>query len=1218
MARLITFTTNRVWSFIFFSLWCAAQSWAADARFEQIELKNPVDQKALNNLMAIAQDQQGFIWFGGGESLLRYDGVALKSYAGGVADPQNICSRFVQALLRDQRGDLWVGAEQALCRYDPQRDEFVPFTAAEAGTQNSVFALLEDRNGNLYVGDNGRLVLVNPERTAVRDFKLPGGVSPSAFTTSIRSLHEDSQGRIWIGTSDAGLARFAPDTGEFHFYPHSRSDASGSAGRRINALQEDAAGNLWLGQYIAGIDRFNPATGEFHHLPPLDSTGSNTVWAIKKDAEGQLWISSDGAGLLRYDPSSQALVNYRYQQGNPHSLTSDKTVGVFPDRHGNLWVTHYPGGISLYHPGSDRVGNFQQTAHANRPQLNDAGVLSFFELENGQIWIGTEKGLNQFDPVTEQFTDLSDPALPLALPRKPITSLARDQRGRYWIGTWSDGVYRLDIDRGQLQHFVADGRPGSLGSNVTWDILPGADGEVLLATQDAGLSRFDPLTSTFTHTVPLKDQPGVSSLDLYALLRDRQQRLWMGGTNGLDRYDPASNTYIHFGRHDTGLRHMPSLMVRNLFEDSRGRVWIATLDAGTFIWKRDDEPLIALGLEQGLPDLVVTGFAEDDSGNIWMGTTRGVARVHPDTLAVTPFNTSQGIAAFTINRGALLAAQSGQLYVGGVEGMSRFDPAAMADEAIDFPVRLTGFKIANREVTPHSAGSPLTHSAHLLQYLELTHQHNMFAFEFAALSYYLATRNQYAYRLLGFDKDWNYIGNKNSATYTNIPAGKYRFQAKAANSSGHWSEQQLDIEVRILPAPWKTGWAYTLYTLLIFAVLYLVYRHQREKAALEKEKQLNHALVRINAIKDTFLANTSHELRTPVNGIVGLASALEEELQLPPGDARKKLDLIISSGRRLSHLINDILDYTKMAEADIELFKSWVEIHPLVERVFSIAKPLAANKQLQLINSTSPDERVWADPNRLEQILLNLVSNGIKYSDAGSVAVISQRYTDSLQFIVHDTGIGIAPEDIPKLFVPFSQLDASANRRSGGTGLGLTVTRYLIEQHGGRIKVESTPGKGSRFIVDFPLSTSEPEQEQAAIALAASPLNAPDLRGKTLLFADDDTINCMILYKQLKPTDAYLLEANNGLRAWEILQEQIPIDLVILDLQMPQLDGFEVAKNMRATEQWRRTPIIFLSANITEQDLQLTQALAPARLLLKPVTKNLLWQQLMELIETSR
>jgi CheY-like chemotaxis protein len=307
-----------------------------------------------------------------------------------------------------------------------------------------------------------------------------------------------------------------------------------------------------------------------------------------------------------------------------------------------------------------------------------------------------------------------------------------------------------------------------------------------------------------------------------------------------------------------------------------------------------------------------------------------------------------------------------------------------------------------------------------------------------------------------------------------------------------------------------------------------------------------------------------------------------------------------------------------MAEADIELFKSWVEIHPLVERVFSIAKPLAANKQLQLINSTSPDERVWADPNRLEQILLNLVSNGIKYSDAGSVAVISQRYTDSLQFIVHDTGIGIAPEDIPKLFVPFNQLDASANRRSGGTGLGLTVTRYLIEQHGGKIKVESTPGKGSRFIVDFPLSTSEPEQEQAAIALAASPLNAPDLRGKTLLFADDDTINCMILYKQLKHTDAYLLEANNGLKAWEILQEHIPIDLVILDLQMPQLDGFEVAKNMRTTEQWRRTPIIFLSANITEQDLQLTQSLAPARLLLKPVTKNLLWQQLMELIETSR
>ncbi len=1183
-----------------------------DIHFEQIRLDDLASQKAMNNLVAIAQDRQGFMWFGGGEGLLRYDGVELKNYAGKGADRDNICGRFVQALLSDSRGDLWVGAEQALCRYNAQRDEFVQFKEAELGLHNNVYSLLEDRRGNLYVGDGGRLIVVNPERTRVQEFKWPTGES-TARTTTIRSLFEDSTGRIWLGTSDAGLAEFHLASGKFHFYPHTRSDATGSSGHRINALAEDAEGNLWLGQHITGLDIFNPHTGEFQHSPPLETTGSNTIWAIRSDQKGHLWVASDGGGLLRYNLKSKIWTAYHQQQGNLQSLSSDKTVGLLFDREGNLWITHFPGGISLYHRSSDKVSNFQQTQSPATPQLNDKGVLTFMELPDKRIWIGTEKGMNEFDPSSEAFTDLSAASLPVSLPKKPITSLARDSLGNTWIGTWSDGAYRLD-PQGKLTHFLADQRPGSLSANIVWDILPGLNGEVLLATQEGGLNRFDPVTGSFMVLLPQRAGEGISSQDIYSLLRDRQQRLWIGGTNGVDRYDPASDSYLHFGRHDAGNRHMPSLMARNLFEDSRGRVWIVTLDAGVFIWLGDHEPLMPLGLEQGMPDLVVTGITEDGAGNIWLGTNQGLARVSPNTLSVSAFNNSHGINAVTINRGALLYASSGELYVGGVEGMSRFDPARMIREPTSFPVRLTRLKITNREVLPGAHESPLAESVNLIEQLELTHMHSMVTFEFAALSYHLPAFNQYAYRLQGFDKDWNDIGNKNSATYTNIPAGTYRFQVKAANSGGQWSDQQVDIAVRVLPSPWNTWWAYLGYALLVVGVFYLMYRHQKELAALEKEKQLNHALVRVNAIKDAFLANTSHELRTPVSGIVGLASALEDELQLPPGDARQKLDLIISSGRRLSHLINDILDYTKMAEANIELFKCWVELHPLIEKVFSIVKPLAANKNLQLINSSAQDERIWADPNRLEQILINLVSNSIKYSDEGSVAVISQRETDAMQLIVQDTGIGIAPEDMHKLFIPFSQLEASANRRSGGTGLGLTVTRYLIEQHGGQIHVESTLGKGSRFIMQFPLVTSEQELQQASNALVAPVLHAPGLQGKTILFADDDAINCMILYKQLKHTGAQLLEANNGLKAWELLQDQAQVDLVILDLQMPQLDGFEVAKNMRASERWRMTPIIFLTANIIDQDVQTAQFLAPARILLKPVAKHLIWQQLVELM----
>lgn len=1212
----LTQTINRVWLLILFLLWCLTRPVvAADIHFEQIELDDPVNQKALNNLVAIAQDRQGFIWFGGGEGLLRYDGIQLKNYAGGPADPQNSCGRFVQALFSDSHGDLWVGAEHALCRYDPQRDEFAPFTLASKGKRNLVYTVMEDRHGNLYVGDTGRLLVINPLRDAIQEFILPEGVSPSAQATSIRSLLEDSVGNIWVGTSDAGLARFDPASNQFHFFPVERSDSTGTAGRRINSLAEDTAGNIWIGHHIAGIDVLNPSVGEFRHLPPLESSGSNTVWTILNDRSGKFWITSDGAGLLRYDNATGNWANYRYQQGNPRSLVSDKTVGAFVDLQGNLWVTHFPRGVSLYRRSNDKVRNFQQTAATSIPQLNDTGVLAFMELPDQRLWVGTERGLNQYDPVTERFTDLSSAARPLALPRKPITSFARDSLGNYWLGTWSAGIYRIDPHFQQMRHFLADGKPGSLNANIVWDILPGDNGQVVLATQEGGLNVFDPVTQTFTAQLPQKDKPGISGQDLYSLVRDRNRRLWIAGTSGLDRYDPATNSYIHFGRHETGTRFIPSLMIRKLFEDSRGRIWIGTLDAGVFIWTSDTVAPTSLGLEHGLPDLVVTGIAEDSQGYIWLGTNQGLARVDPDKLAITPFDTSQGIAAFTINRGALLMATSGEIYAGGVEGMSRFDPAQMIQENGNFPVLLTGLKITNRDVRPGMADSPLMQSINLIDQLDLTHEHSMVTFEFAALSYHLSARNQYAYMLEGFDGDWNYIGNKNSATYTNLPAGNYRFVVKAADSSGQWSSQQIDLSIHIAPAPWKTVWAYAFYVAVVLGVMYVFYRRQQERVALEKEKQLNHALVRINAIKDAFLANTSHELRTPVNGIVGLASALEDELQLPPGDARKKLELIISSGRRLGHLINDILDYTKMAEANIELFKSRVDIYPLVEKVFSITKPLATNKHLQLINSSAMDDRIFADPNRLEQILLNLVSNAIKYSDEGNVSVITFRKDDFLQIIVQDTGIGIAPADMEKLFIPFSQLEASANRRSGGTGLGLTVSRYLMEQHGGQIKVESTLGKGSRFILEFPLAASATDDEQALIPFSPTMLlHAPDLSTRTILFADDDAINCMILFKQLKHTGAHLLEANNGLKAWERLQTQPVVDLVILDLQMPQLDGFEVAKNMRADKRWQQTPIIFLSANIVEQDVQTAQSLAPARILLKPLTKHILWQQLIELL----
>jgi len=1196
----------------------AAPALALNMMFEQVQPADAGRTGSFNNLVAIAQDPQGFMWLAGPENLLRYDGVEFTSYAASPTDPGNRCGQFVRSLLLDAKGELWVGSESGLCHYRRELDSFEPITLTELGANNTVYALAEDAKGNLYLADTGRLVILDARRQRARELRLPSALLSNSGT-SLRSLLIDSSNRLWMGTSDAGLLVIELDKGldtpSLKILQHRADDTSSIAGTRVESLREDSRGRIWVGYYQAGIDLLDTASLKvIRHWGDLGGTGSNSVWQIMRDSHNNLWFTTDGAGLMRYDAKNDSFEHQRHQEANPNSLASDKTVGIFEDAQKNLWVTGFPRGIHLYSSASSRVRNFQQASPGQPAQLNHNGVLSFLETPEQDVWVGTEMGVNRYDPVTGTFENLSDPAGAFRLPLKPVTCMAIDVVGDYWIGTWGDGVYRLNRRTGQLQHFSADGEQGSIRSNILWDIVPNPDGSLWFATQGGGLNRYDPLSRTFTAIMPRDDGVGLSGADLYHLLYDRQGRLWIAGTNGLDRMDAEGN-FSHFGLNKPdSLQPLPSIMIRSLLEDANGRVWIGTLDRGAFVWQGDNQHLIAIGTAQGLPNQSVTAINQDSLGNIWLSTHEGVAKVDSRSLKLEVFNSSQGIAATTVYRGASYIARNGDFYLGGVEGMSIFKPGQLAHQLADFPVLLTRLKIGNQPVAVQDKNSPLERNISLPQELHLNHTHSMVSFEFAGLSYHQARFNQYAYMLERFDKQWNYIGSDTTATYTNIPSGRYLLRVKAANSEGQWSNKEASLVVVVSPPPWNTLWAYLFYAACALGLVHLIYRRQRELAALEKEKQLNAALLRINNIKDAFLANTTHELRTPVSGIVGLATALEEELKLPPGETRRKLELIISSGQRLSHLISDILDYTKMTDSRIELFKSWVEIYPLVEKVFSIARPLAANKEMALINDTKPGERLWADANRLEQVLLNLVSNGIKYSDGGFIKVTSEDGAEHLRLRVEDSGIGIAEEDLGRLFVPFSQLETSADRRAGGTGLGLAVSRHLVELHGGDIAVASTVGQGSRFTITLPKLAPDQREEEAPAA-APLPSSAPVLDGRNLLYADDDTINCMILRRQLAATGARLLEATNGQQAYELLESQGWVDLVILDVQMPHLSGFEVCRKMRASPRWQSTPVIFLTANITDADKLEAQQLAPAIIVLKPMAKERLWQQLSQLLK---
>ena len=509
--------------------------------------------------------------------------------------------------------------------------------------------------------------------------------------------------------------------------------------------------------------------------------------------------------------------------------------------------------------------------------------------------------------------------------------------------------------------------------------------------------------------------------------------------------------------------------------------------------------------------------------------------------------------------------------------------------------------------------------------LVLDHTHNMFSFEFSALEFRQGLHQEYAYKMEGFDQDWIYVGQERSATFTNLNPGRYTFKVKTGVNN-EWRDDIAQVKVTILPAPWKTPWAYTLYVILAVALMVLIANTKIKQVELASEREINRELKNLNNIKDSFLANTSHELRTPLNGIIGIAENLSDHFAGADDYAAHHLHLIASSGKRLANLINDILDYSKLANRNLELYQTPIDMRVITDTVFTLLAPLAANKSIQLINEfTSDTPLVMADENRLQQILINLVGNGIKYSDHGSVRVGMTVKDAIAEIYVADSGIGIAAEQTEKVFEAFSQIQSSNARQYGGTGLGLAITRQLVELHGGTIRVESSPGQGSRFIFTLALSGEQnrhklQQQTQYRQSTTADnrkinetdksiskiksdkPRNAED---QTILIVDDDPVNRMVLQGMLKLHDYRVLEAENGMQAVEMVQQNPQIDLIIMDVMMPHMTGYDACREIRRTHSFDSMPVLFLTAKKNvDEDIEECFTAGGNDYLTKPVSKH--------------
>ncbi|MFT7561384.1 MAG: two-component system sensor histidine kinase ChiS [Flavobacteriales bacterium] len=1202
---------------------------APDLKFEHLLSNDNTRNESIEGFGASTktiQDSTGFLWFAGESGLARFDSHEYKFFRTDPSTENTLPSNFIQDMAVDKSGQLWVGSTKGLCSYSSTKENFSCFGTAELKDQKPInhfiSALAVSPDNRLYIGTKEGLSVLNSERTQfVHYFYEENNVK------FVRDIHIDAHDNIWLGTTYSGLIQLDSNLKHVKQWQYDSNNSKSLPSNNINRIASDASGNLWVGSKGEGLARIQLSTGEVrryaHRLGEIGSPGSNIVEDILVDSKNRVWIAYDHGGLNLYDPATDSFHVYKHNTTRRTSISSNQIRSVYEDKLENLWVGNFSTGIDFYDQSKSL---FKTLTHDPKDptSLSHNGILNIFEDSKNQIWLGTEDGLNLYDRSNGEFKHYKhDDNDPHSLRFNVVVSIKEDQQKNLWIGTWSGGLHKFNPTTQQFKNYYPDPNdPSSFSSPFAWAVDIDKNGDVWVgATEQGGLMRYLPKTDNFITYHHDPQNPDSLVLDhVCGVAGDDNGKIWVATPEGLDLFDPKSEKFKHYQPDPTDPGSISGNVIRVIYKDSKGRIWIGTDGSGVNLYQKEQDSFLTFDKKDGLPSSSVLSITEDKQGNMWFGTSNGLARYEHATGKIKSLHTSDGLAGDNHNRNAILVDSQGVLYVGSTEGLTIFEPKKI--DQVDSPntIYLTDVSVLNTPLHIDRDMPSLETSAPHTEYITLNHKEKFLTIRYALLSFRSAHRNSYAYQLEGFDKSWNYVNDLRSATYTNLDAGDYIFNVKAKDHSGNWSSENTLLSIHIKPAPWRTLWAYAGYICVLCFLIYGYLRYQFRKNDLKNQRNLNAQLIKLDKNKDAFLALTSHELRTPINGMIGLSEAIIDDYgeSLSP-DINKRLNIIKASGRRLSNLINDILDYSKIIDSKLTLNIGTVDIHAVVEQVNSIVEPLISGKDIRIINNIKPDTyMVKADADRLQQIIINLISNGIKYTDQGFVKVSAALNENSVEILIEDTGIGIPKEHIDQVFNSFHQLQYSGNRIAGGTGLGLSITRQLIELHGSSIHLQSTVGKGSQFRFTLPMANRGDSAQTIKnnVIIPASPTYPQNSKKLLVAMVDDDMVNRMILSGLLNKINCSVDESVSG----EALLHKLTVssfkpDLFILDIILPGMSGFDIYSKLRDNASTHETPVIFLSANSLERENTPIKQLYKCDFLAKPADRNILFEKIVTLTQ---